>query len=251
VHYITKQLQEFYDKNAKHFSQTRQKYRSDLEYITKYINQLPQKTITILELWCGNGKSYEYLQKNIDKKIVYTWVDISKELLAVAKKNNPQVRFIHDDMVHYIQKEKQESIDIILSVAAFHHLPTVKERLLVLKNAYRLLKYEWYYIMTNRSRSQWFLQRYRKQIISACIKSIHPWTSKKWNDIYIPRNTSKWKMTGTRYYHIYTRKELEKLSEQSGFIVQKNDYISDNREPHNERKNAKNILTVCQKSIKK
>lgn len=249
MHSITQQLQKFYDNNAKHFSQTRQKHRSDLEYITKYINQLPGKTVKILELWCGNGKSYEYLEKNIKKKITYTGVDLSKELLAVAQKSHPTIRFIHEDMVQYIQKEKQSSVDIILSVAAFHHLPTIKDRLLVLKNAYRLLKYDGYCIMTNRSRSEWFIQRYRKQILVAFCRSIRSWS--KWNDIYVDRNTSHKKITWTRYYHMFTRNELDRLSKQSGFVVKENNYISEEENTHNQRRKAKNILTILKKSIKK
>lgn len=249
MHIITKQLQQFYDNNAKHFSQTRQKHRSDLEYITKYINQLPGKTVKILELWCGNGKSYEYLEKNINKKIIYTGIDLSKGLLAVAKKNHPAIRFIHEDMVQYVQREKQSSIDIILSVAAFHHLPTTKDRLIVLKNIYRLLKYDGYCIMTNRSRSEWFIQRYRRQIILAFFKSI--WSSSKWNDIYVDRNTAQKKITGTRYYHMFTTKELEKLGQQSGFVIKENSYISEEESTHDQRRKAKNILTIFKKSIKK
>lgn len=247
MHRITHELQQFYDHNAKHFSQTRQKYRSDLEYIVEYINNLPHKTITVLELWCGNGKAYEYLAKNCVKTLKYTWIDLSKWLLAVAQKNNPEIKFIHQDMVQYIQSWKQESIDVIISTAAFHHLPDRKERLLVLKNAYRLLKYDGYLIMTNRSRSIRFIQHYRKPIIIALCKSIYTWGNKKRNDVYIPRKTSKGIYTGTRYYHMYTCKELESLSIHSGFDIKTNSYLWDNGNLSSDRKLAKNILTILQK----
>lgn len=68
-------------------------------------------------------------------------------------------------MSSYLAKIPQESYDIVISVAAYHHLPTAKERIFVNKNIYKVLSYEGLYIMTNWSRSQWFITKYWKEIL--------------------------------------------------------------------------------------
>lgn len=246
MHPITQSLQSIYNTHAKHFSQTRKKHRPEIDHIIEYINTLPQKTLTIIELWCGDGRLYEYLTTQTKKTIKYTGVDIADKLLAIGKKAYPNVSFIHEDMVSFIQKGKQESVDIIVSVAAFHHLATRKDRLIVLKNIYRLLKYDGAYIMTNRALSQRFAKKYWKSLYTSITKWIVSIGQKDRRDVYIP-----WNRQWDRYYHIFSKNQIEKLSKQSGFSIQKSCYILANGSLSQDKKNARNIFTVAQKSIKK
>jgi predicted TPR repeat methyltransferase len=66
---------------------------------------------------------YAYLSKQTKKTIKYTGVDIADKLLAIGKKAYPEAKLIHADMIDFIQKGKQESVDIIICLASFHHLP--------------------------------------------------------------------------------------------------------------------------------
>lgn len=188
MHPITQSLQSIYNTHAKHFSQTRKKHRPEIDHIIKYINTLPQQKITIIELGCGDGRLYEYLTKNTKKTIDYTGVDIAEKLLAIGKKSYPQAYFIHSDMVSFIQQGKQESIDMVISIAAFHHLATRKDRNIVLKNIYRLLKYDGHLIMTNRALSQRFAKKYWKSLYASISKRIVSVGQKDRRDVYIPWN---------------------------------------------------------------
>jgi ubiquinone/menaquinone biosynthesis C-methylase UbiE len=246
MHPITQSLQSIYNTHAKHFSQTRKKHRPEMDHIIEYINTLPQKTLTIIELWCGDGRLYQYLTTQTKKTIKYTGVDIADKLLDIGKKAYSDAHFVHTDMLDFIQKGKQESVDIIVSVAAFHHLTTRKDRLIVLKNIYRLLKYDGSYIMTNRALSQRFAKKYWKSLYTSITKRIISIGQKDRRDVYIP-----WSRQWDRYYHIFSKKQIENLSKQSGFTMKQNCYILANGTLSQEQKNARNIFTITQKSIKK
>lgn len=171
MHY-KRELQQCYDNEATKFAQTRQKHWYEFDDIVDIINRLPQKTITIVELGCGNGRLYDYLKQHTAKTIHYTGIDFSKELLKFAKKNHPEAHRVCDDMSNGLKKIAQESCDIVVSIAAFQHLPNRRERNFVLKNVYRVLKYDATYIMVNRAFSDWFYKKYRQQIARSIGKYI-------------------------------------------------------------------------------
>jgi ubiquinone/menaquinone biosynthesis C-methylase UbiE len=91
-------------------------------------------------------------------------------------------------MIQFVQQGKQESVDIIISIAAFHHIATRKDRVIVLKNIYRLLKYDGSYIMTNRALSQRFAKKYWKALYTSITKWIISLGHKDRRDVYIPWN---------------------------------------------------------------
>jgi len=71
-------------------------------------NTAPDKTtpLTLLDLGCGLGDLYDYLQKNGYADIVYTGYDIVPEMIAAARANYPaaefQVKnFVTDELPEY------------------------------------------------------------------------------------------------------------------------------------------------------
>lgn len=246
MHKLTKKLQQFYNQNAEHFSQTRKKHWPEFDYIIEKINAYPWKKIVIRELGCGDGRFYNYLIKNCSKQMNYTGIDIADKLLDIAKKNNPKATFVHADMVDYIQKWKQESVDIIVSIASFQHIPTVWQRMLLLKNIYRLLTYEWEYIMTNRTLSERFIKRYRKALCISLIKTACTLGQHVWKDMFIPRQNKGKKQR--RYYHMYSEKECDNLGKQSWFIFKENRYSLLDGHMTDKKKYARNMITILQKS---
>gem|GEM_PF-3594249 len=83
----------------------------------------------------------EQIIKNSDQKIEYIGIDISSELLDIAKTEFPKSNFVCENMLDYIQKPEQESFDFIVMTASFQHISTPKDRIFLLKNCYRVLKY--------------------------------------------------------------------------------------------------------------
>lgn len=251
---IQSQLKEFYDTQAEKYYQTRNKHRTDADIFLNEIKNSNKKTIKILEFGCGSGRLLAHLNKISWIKINYTGVDISKNLLNFAKKqvtdtwikNNITSKFICDDIVHYLKWCTQESFDFVIGIASFQHIPTVKERFFVIKNAYRVLNYDGKLLMSNRSFSLWFLRKYQKEILVSLGKYIISLGKHQWNSIMIPWKNGK--TIDKRFYHIFTLSEIKKIVSLSGFIIQTSWY-SDKWVILPSWKWSQNSIIIAQKNI--
>jgi len=154
---IQDDLKQFYDAEAKKYAQTREKFRSDADILLDEIKNSEKKVIKILEFGCGSGRLLNILKDVKGKKITYIGVDLSNELLKIAKKQitasqkNISADFVCDDITNAIKNYKQESFDYIIGIASFQHIVTKKQRFYLMKNFYRLLRYDGKILMTNWS----------------------------------------------------------------------------------------------------
>lgn len=136
---------------------------------------------------------------------------------------NVSAEFFCDDILHYVKKNKQESFDFVIGIASFQHIPTSKERFFLIKNIYRILKYDGKLLMTNRSFSRRFVKKYKTVIIKALWKYSITRGKYQRNDLMIPRTNKN--ISYKRFYHIYTLRELKKLMTMSGFLITKLGYL--------------------------
>lgn len=241
-------LKAFYDKEAKKYYETRNKHRSDWEIILNEIKNYWKKEISILEFGCWWWRCIKYLNENLKWiKIKYIWVDLSQNLLNYAKKDNQKYDFICWDITNFTKNIKQESFDFIIWIASFQHIPSLNERLFLMKRFYQWLKYWWKIIMTNWSYSKRFIKKFKKTILKSIFKTIYTlwWHSRR--DLEIPRKN--WKSTDFRYYHIFSKKELEKLGKESGFITETLTHIDKHWQNTNSRKDSNNTLFIAKKGI--
>ena len=241
-------LKAFYNKEAKKYYQTRNKYRSDWETILQEIKNYWKKNISILEFWCGWWRCIKYLNDNLKEvKIKYTGVDLSDNLLNYAKKDNPNGNFICTDISSFSKDIKQESYDFIIWIASFQHIPSNKEKLFLMKRFYQWLKYWWKIIMTNRSFSKRFIKKHKKTLLKSLLKSLYTLCWHNLRDLEIPR--INWKERDYRFYHIFSLKELESLSKESWFIIGTLTYLDKTWHKTNSRKNSNNTLLIAKKEI--
>lgn len=113
------------------------------------------------------------MKKLPTKDLDYTGVDISTNLIGIAKKEYPDAKWKVGNMTDFLHHVKdQESYDIIVAIASFHHLPSLRIRLATANHMYRALAYDGICFMTNRSDSNWFRKRFRKAIAAALFKSM-------------------------------------------------------------------------------
>ena len=150
-------------------------------------------------------------------------------------------------MTHFIAGCKQEEFDIIIWIAAFQHIPSIKERFFLMKNFYRILVYEGVLFMTNWSLSQWFWKKHFKEIVLAIGKWILSFGNKSWRDILVP-----WKNKGTvflRYYHLFGLRELNQLARRSGFIILNLCYLDKLWTKSQEVLKSNNSLLIVKKTI--
>jgi len=171
-------------------------------------------------------------------------------MIQTAKEVYPDATFLHQDMISHLQDLEQQSIDIILCLASFHHLTNKHDRLLALHNMYRSLSYGGIAILINRSFSDRFLKKYYPSLIKACWKSIITLGQRKRNDLLIPRKDPQYqdnKKTYDRYYHMFSLSELRNLLRTSDFSVIKSTYIDQQGQETDSWKDSRNSILILQK----
>lgn len=247
-----------YDAQASHFHNTRWFHkRPELSYIKEILDSqlifskdLEKKSLKLLDLGCGTGRIAEWLDVEWYNQLSYKGVDISPGMIHQAKQNYPTHDFEVSDMSIYIQESKQQSIDIILCLAAYHHLQTKKERLQALHNAYRTLNYGGTLILVNWSFSQRFIEKYRTPIVQAILKSIGTlWTS-KWNDVLVPRKDPNFESNQEihhRFYHLFTLQEIKELIHTTDFQILESCYITQEGKKNYHRRDSRNSFIVLRK----
>jgi len=182
-----------------------------------------------------------------DKKISLEW-KINK--LENTQKNH-QVKFVVSDMLSFLEKQEQQNFDMVIAVASFQHISTKWERLLIMKNIYRILNYDGVVLMFNWSFSKWFFKKYTKNIIKSLLIWILSLWTKAINDIYIPWKNNNSKKVFYRYYHIFFLYELRYLFKKSWFIIQEDCYINKKWEKSISRIDSRNSIFLWKKNVLK
>lgn len=141
----------------------------------------------IADIGCGNGRFLEFLNKH--KKIEYIGIDNSKNLIKKAKETYGD-HFKEGDMLEI--PLANESQDVVVAIASFHHLPNEKLRKKTLKEFARILKPKGTLLLTAWNLYQGKYDKYFE---------------KDSQDTYIP-----WGKSGiNRYYYAFKPAELKSL----------------------------------------
>jgi SAM-dependent methyltransferase len=243
---LVNQVKQDYDLIAEEFSESR--FKTWYEF--QIYKELVDKGDVVVDLGCGNGRLLKSLH---DRKIDYRGIDISKGLLKQAQENFSYRRFLNDDGektivdsdTEYCFKKGSfheipfvnESVDVVVSVAAFHHLPGKGMRLKALQEIERVLKDGGVFAF-----SVWnlFQPRWRKLILD----SLRPSRLKEYEfgDCFV-----KWKDSGVeRYYHAFTPWEIRKLLKESGLVLVEELYVTKKGMASNWWK-SQNMVFVCVK----
>ena len=119
-----------YSQIAKYFDNTR-------SYIWPWIRDVMQEipsNSTILDIGCGNGRNMQACPSNCQ----VFGIDQCPELVQICQKRN--LHAIVGDMCQ--MPFQDESFDLLLMIASFHHLSSVERRQQCLQECYRILKPE-------------------------------------------------------------------------------------------------------------
>jgi 2-polyprenyl-3-methyl-5-hydroxy-6-metoxy-1,4-benzoquinol methylase len=167
----------------------------------------------LLDLACGNGRLLDALEgKNID----YLGVDNSEELLNLARRNYPTRKFLLSDMLD-LKNIDDKKFDYIYCLAALQHVPSRELRIDVLKKISSKLDDGGSLILSN-----WNLftkPAYKHKLIKRYFLRYFKKYQEEWNDLIFPWKDSSGREKGLRYYHAFTKKELIKLAQDSGFKI--------------------------------
>ncbi len=167
---------------------------------------------------CGNGRLLEAL---INKKINYVGTDKSAALIALAKKNYPNYSFSVLDLLDKTKVElflSGRKFQHIFCLAVLQHVPSKELRREALINLARGLAPEGQLVISN-----WNLlaSKKRKLVLVAAIKKIFGLSKLDFGDIIFPWKDSQGEIKSERYYHTFTKKELENLAKLAGLKIKK------------------------------
>ena len=200
--YLLEKTRRDYNLIAEDFSRTRGQMWEELKFLGEYVNDGEK----ILDLGCGNGRLYELLKR---KLIDYYGVDNSERMIEIAKGRYPQISFQVADALNLPFPEN--FFDKIISIAILFHIPSEEFRLQFLRESLRVLKPGGKLILVVWNLNSWKrLLLFLKYLILKLLRK----TELDLGDTYIP-----WGKEILRYVHFFTKNELKKLNEKSGFKV--------------------------------
>ena len=128
-----REVRETYDRIAEHFAQTRAYAWPDVEQFIENSSHSP----VALDLGCGNGRHAELLAETAETVVC---ADLSEEVLGTARD-----RIESDTPAYLVQADaatlpfRRASVDLVVYIAALHHLPTRALRIRSLNELARVL----------------------------------------------------------------------------------------------------------------
>jgi len=194
-----------YNLIAEDFSRTRAYPWPETAFLFK--DTRPEEKV--LDLGCGNGRYFQFL-KNTD----YTGIDKSEKLIQIAKKKYPKGRFEVGDALDL--KLKDSLFDKVYSIAVLHHIPSLGLRAGFLEEAKRVLKPNGKIVVT-------------------------VWKFSGLKYFFVKNFLKPWMVENSRYYHVFSQRELKRLFRKAGFKIEEIGVIK------NTRGNRQNIYVIARR----
>jgi ubiquinone/menaquinone biosynthesis C-methylase UbiE len=185
-----------YDAFAADFSATRKNAWPEFELLFPLL----KKQDRILDLGCGNGRLRNFLEPDLIPAGNYFGLDVSDELLKIARQNHSQDHFFRGNFADKLPFG-DENFDVVTAIASFHHLLNKKDQHNFLQESYRVLKPKGQIFMTT-----WKLPQK------------HFWNNLKKGRLknwLIPFGKEKF----PRIYRKTSQRELGKLLKKNGFKI--------------------------------
>ncbi|MDP3976161.1 MAG: methyltransferase domain-containing protein, partial [bacterium] len=197
------ELKNSYQAIAGDFSSTREK---PWPLFDELISRIP-KGSKVLDLGCGNGRLYGALKS---LEVDYTGVDFCSALLEIARRKYPQQHFVEQDIT---ELEMDGHFDVVVSIAAFHHIPSRQMREEVLGKVFEALRDDGTLFL-----SVWDLWqiKYWRAFLKSFSRVLFQLLRHDPRDVFISFGKEK----VPRYYHAFLPFELRGLLTQAGFTIQ-------------------------------
>jgi len=224
--FILEKTKENYNLIAKEFSTTRKEIWEELEFLFKDLKEREK----VLDLGCGNGRWYRVFK---EKKVDYFGLDNSEKLIEIAKENFPEAKFFLGDALNIPFPE--DFFDKVYSIALLHHIPSEEFRIKVLNEAKRVLKRGGILVLTC-----WKIHQPREifTLLKYTFLKLVGKSKLDFKDMFLP-----WGKKVLRYYHCFSKKELENLAKKAGFEILESGVVK------NKRGNRKNYYLICKKPL--
>ena len=197
-----------YNLIAEQFSSTRQQNWGEVGRAIKNLNI--HNNDRILDLGCGNGRTFDLLKNS---QIKYYGLDLSEELIKIAKISIPKGKFTVGDLLQTPYRENE--FNVVLCIAALHHIPSKESRRQAMREIYRITKPEgkilittWYF---------WNKPHFVKGILKVAFRIIQGKSELDFGDFMMPWKTGDGKMVTKRYFHAWRKIEMKSYLKKAGF----------------------------------
>ncbi len=191
---VKRDVMRVYDEIAEGFDHTRGRPWPEVDLVDRD---------PILDLGCGNGRHASYLE---GKGYRVVCADISWGMLMVARRRVRDLVQCDASTLPF----RDSSFGTVLYLATIHHLPR-EDRLRSLREVKRVLEPGGRLIV-----SAWalFQPRFFKKIPRMLL---NPLKGREFGDLTVPWHTKG--RVYQRYYHLFTKRELESLVEEAGLRI--------------------------------
>jgi ubiquinone/menaquinone biosynthesis C-methylase UbiE len=223
--YLLNKTKTDYNLIAEDFSRTRGSVWEEIRFL---FDDYLKPGERVLDLGAGNGRYFPLFSKN---KVDYVGLDNSEKLVNIAREKYPAGDFNLGDALNIPFSDN--NFDKVYSIAVLHHIPSKELRIQALKEAKRVLKNGGLLILTvwkfHNLESKYLLLKYS-------ILKLLRISEFDFGDIFEP-----WADRTKRYYHYFSKGELEKLATEAGFLIKKIGIIK------NQKGNRQNFYLVLEK----
>lgn len=163
----------------------------------------------VLDIGCGNGR---FLEACLDRGVNYLGVDNSPELIKAAEFNYPGYIFKVGDILN-LEEATQEKYDYIYCLAVLQHIPGRELRVRALSEMLKKLKPggEMVISVWNLWSGVWKKKNYRLLILKNWLLYLFKRDRLDFGDLIFPWKNAHGETISARYYHAFTRNELENL----------------------------------------
>lgn len=107
------QIKKLYKMQAKVYDITRKFFLFNRNWALKYIEN--RKGNFVIDYWCWTGLNYKYIKSN-KPDVDYFWIDLSDDMLEIAKKNYWNDLFVKWDVTEYKNKSDTAICTYVLSM---------------------------------------------------------------------------------------------------------------------------------------
>lgn len=234
VEKILSETKHGYDMISRKFSQTRKHFWRNLEFIGDYA----EDGGNVLDFGCGNGRLLELIK---GRNVRYLGVDVSSQLIDDAAEHyaGPNIEFKKISHSQESLTLPSEFFNTVYSIAVFHHLPSKGYRENIAGELFRVTKTGGHIIVTVwnlwpvslwhifASASRGVQKKYYKNVWENWKNKIKGKSDLDWNDCRISFTDNEGKKF-QRFHRAFTKRELRKLFQHSGFKTEKC-YVVDGR----------------------
>jgi len=205
---LLEKTKENYNLTAEEYTRTRAFIPEDIKSLGDYT----EKGDKILDSGCASGRLYRVLK---EKKVEYFGVDISERLIEIAKKNYPEGNFQIANTLNLPFVDN--SFDKIYSISVIHNIPSRDFQLQYLKESKRVLKPGGLLIL--RVWDFWKRKEGWRLFFKYALLKLTGNSKMDFYDVLVPWKDSNGKILIQRYFHCFTKKEIEDLVKKAGFKI--------------------------------